>query len=272
MKLGMPRTRQIAVVAIVATCAGCDRLFGLEHVPDPSSVTDDGGQDDGNRPVDAPPCDELGHDEDVDGSADTCDACPTFYNPGDGDNDTDGLPDACDRDDAATGADRIDTYWTFPTDDVSSFDMVGSPLWTDTNNGMLIMPYGTTVTTKMSFVPTRVELHLSGTMTTNVTSELYIRLAGVTVCKFQGASCAGTGAGTCVRVGSTASTWPMPASAARRIALFREGNRVACEISDGTNAPMTVSEPGGIVASTVGFATTATASTNIEALVIYAAK
>ena len=259
---------------LLLALAGCDKLWGLEDIHSGSGSGSGSDADvgtDGDAEIDAFLCTPDGHDDDADMRDDSCDLCPTFYDPTPIDGDGDGLPTACDRDDVMAG-ERIVKYWTFPTNDLSDFMVNGSVNWVATNNGMMQMSGGSSITTKASFAPSRIELHVAGITTAGVTSELQLRLAGNTICKIVGANCGGTGTTTSVRLGTSAcGNWAYPSSAARRVALFQKTGSITCEITDGgNNAPTATS--GMIVPSTIGIAMTASASTQLEALVIYSAK
>jgi hypothetical protein len=261
----------IQVALLLCLLTGCDKLWDLDHLPARGAV-DSGG--DGNdsasdvRPIDAFICTAIGHDEDADMLDDACDLCPTFYNPNDGDMDMDGLPDACDRNDAVSTHDRILKYWTFPTGDLSDFARTGSVQYDAASGGMMALGNASSLTTLASFRPTRIDFHLNSFSTTGSTSYLQIKLSGAVMCTIEGANCSGTIGQTCLRMTSTSSTVVAAPSALRRFELFQTSSatKIACKYGDQNN---TISEPGVFVPSTIGIETSTTAQVKVEAIVLY---
>lgn len=260
------------IVVVLLALAGCDKLFDIDHIG-PGDGGHGGSLRDGDVDVaDAFVCTEAGHDEDVDFVDDACDPCPTIMNS-EVDDDHDGLPNACDRDNAATGLDRIIAYWTFPADDLSGFAITGMlPVFTSTNNGMMMVTGTTTMATSMPYALTRVDFHVSGVAFAGGPSELSLQVGTNTICSFTGAFCDGTSGGTCIHFGSAMSPWSKPGTAARVISLYQKDANVMCSISDGGVNMNAAGGVGTLLPGEVGFTINATVTLKLEAIVIYGSK
>jgi hypothetical protein len=253
-------------LSLLVLLAGCDKLFDLEHV----SRKDAGGDGDNTPDGDAFVCNAIGHDEDTDTLDDACDTCPTFAGTATMDMDTDGLPDECDRNNAPTGADKILHYWSFSRDDRTDFAITGgTPTYLGTNNGSIVVGANTIFETTDPYPLTRVDFHVAGIMLPGGTAVVDVQIGGVTLCTVSGGACSGTGTGTCLRFGAGAQgTWPLASTSARRLSVYRDGDRVMCEITDGSNG-VPVGTTTTLVAGSVGVVTNASSSVRIEAIVIY---
>jgi hypothetical protein len=266
--------RRIALVAgALVALASCDMLFDLDHVGARSDAAASGDGANGDGVTADALCVPAGHDEDTDDLDDACDPCPTFASPMTAvDDDLDGLPNECDRNNAANGTDKILAYWTFGQEGFEGFSVSGDFMYTQINNGMYAIQGTSMVTTTSSYPLTRVDFHVSGITMAGYPSELQLQIGTNTLCTFHGAACGGSGTGTCITFGTSATgTWAMPSSAARRVSLFREGSAVTCEITDGVNGNA-VGANTALIPGTVGFAMNATAGLELEAIVIYGAK
>jgi hypothetical protein len=261
-------------IVLLLALAGCDKLFDLDELARDGG----GGTADDGRPTDGVVadmfvCNPVNHDEDSDGVDDACDGCPTLHDESDSiDADGDGLPNECDRNNAPMGSDRILAYWTFPQPDMTGFVAMGVFTYDATNNGVYTVGINSSLTTAAAFPLTRADFHVSGVTLAGYASEVQIQIGTVTLCTLKGAACGGSGTGTCVQLGSNASsTWPLPSASARRVSLYIDAGKVTCEIGDGFTATP-VGAGGTLLPGSVGFTTNATSSVKLEAIAIYGAK
>jgi len=267
----------IRYVAVLIALAGCDQLFNLDHIKegtlpvDASDVTGDGKID--SPPPDAFVClNPVGHDEDGDELDDNCDGCPTFYALTDGDNDQDGLPNVCDRDDAANHRDRIIAYWTFPTNDMTGLTKTGTSMHRSLNNGEWLIPNNSSLGTSAFYVLTRIDVHIAGMTLPTFSDEVDIQVGGMTVCRYRGTQC-GSNPGTCLTNGGATAPWPQVPMNARLISLYQDGTDLVCDIRSSPTAPATtVSSSGGFTNGNVTIVANAGGGITVQSLVLYAQK
>jgi hypothetical protein len=121
---------RIALLVLVA-CAGCDKLFGVNHV----DLRGDGLREDGETAdADIPTC--LGGDEDCDGLKNFEDFCPGDFDTKQ-DDDADGVGNACDPD--TFGAEGNDIAFFDGFEDASGSWSIKSGPW-QLGTGVFVQP------------------------------------------------------------------------------------------------------------------------------------
>jgi hypothetical protein len=260
-------------LVVLGLLAGCHKLLDLEHVDDPAR-DDSGGLDDSLEGDAAKSCVPVGFDEDADGYDDACDRCPTVNSTvatADLDSDGDGLPDDCDPSDMTQ--DEILRFWSFANPaDMSSLTITGG-VYDNTGHAALLLGATGSLLTKVRYVPSRIEVRVSGGSATAATGKLTVGLPGIVACEILAKACTTTGSSACATVVPSPNTGATLAAgiAGLREVVFHDSSGARCTIAS-SGASVTAVGVAGFSSSTLEISTNAALAIHIESIVIYGIK
>lgn len=259
-------------LVVLGLLAGCNKLLDLEHVDDPAR-DDSGGLNDGLVDEAKPICVLIGFDEDGDNLDDGCDRCPTVSSlptDADADADSDGLPDACDPNNATQ--DEILQFWTFSNPgDMTSLTVTGG-FYDNTGNGALLLGATGKLLTKTRYVPSRIEVKVSGASATTSAGKLTVALPLKVACEVVAKACTTLADSTCATVvpspngGATLGT---PISSLSEVVFYDSGG-ARCKIV-GTGS-VVANGVDNFSSSTLEISTNGQLAIHVESIVIYGIK
>ena len=257
---------------VLAALAGCDQLFDLDRLPDGTGVTGDGAVAGDGQASDAAPCLDDGRDEDGDGLADGCDACPTVVQTPE-DDDGDGLPNACDPDLSMTG-DRILFAAMFATSTELTEKFTYQNAAHSSTDGAVTLGNSAYLSTKMPVMPTKIELRVSGIYGDGYASETVLRAPPTIACHVHSANCAGTNtAQSCMTTEpvSGESSATQPSSSISKLDMYASGANIVCRAEVAASPLLTAMTPALFGSGTITVQTSPTGSTNVLSIVVYGA-
>jgi hypothetical protein len=241
--------------------AGCDLLFDVHHLEQGAASNDASDR------ADAIDCGH--HDEDLDGTFDGCDLCPTIADPGDADSDGDGVGDLCDPGPATP--DSIAALYTFETSagiSSGSGGVFANDALTLTNSS---------ATSMMTFsTPKWITLAIAGvTAPIGTTVQIFVNPGSTReiICELS-TFCPVAGAATCLEgfkqmTSSGSRNMTLSPGDVRSMSVYRMASgEVRCSVNDTTDAH-TLTITGATMPSGTVRVTSVTGATSFPNLVVY---